>query len=681
MKRNVKLARILAIWMSLALVMAGCGESNTTEENSKEAEKAEKEEAADTGENESTAEVQEHAVESTVTLTEGKYSEEKLDDTWDETKAVKVQLSGNSISAEGSNIEVDGSKITITGEGTYLISGELEDGQIIVDTDKDTYVKLVFNGVNISCSDSAPVYIKGGNTIITLAEGSENTVTDGETYLYEEDDDEPGAAIFAKDDLTFNGTGSLTVNGNYNNGIQSKDDLKFVNGVYIINAEDDGMVGKDSVSVKSGNFTIVSGGDGIKSTNIEETDKGYVLLENGSFRITSDGDAIQAETMLRINDGTYELVTGSGSGNSKAETDGDTSTKGLKSYVDLIIAGGEYSMDTCDDAVHSGQNVQIDGGNFVIITGDDGIHAEENLVINGGEIDIQQSYEGIEGFAIVINDGDIRVVSKDDGINAAGSDGSTEVPNNNFKPNASAEEPTNTGTDGQTDVQVNDQMPEKPPLLLDEDQKEGMGANPQEVDENGGMPEKRGEMRGNKPDMSGDNGAMPDDGTMPGENADMHGGGNMRGNKGGMPGEDQGASLTINGGTVYVNAEGDGLDANGDILMTGGDVTVHGPTNGGNGTLDYGASCKINGGTFRGVGSAGMAQNPDEDSEQPIIVWNMEQPVESGMTIVLKDSSGKVITEITTEKKVQWYAVSSPELVKGETYTISVGDTEKQITL
>lgn len=656
MKRKVKPAGILAIWMSLALVTGGCGENDTTDENSNGTESegvADAEEKTESGENESTSENQEHAVESSVTLTEGKYSEEKLDDTWDETKAVKVQLSGSSISAEGSNIEADGSKITITGEGTYLISGELEDGQIIVDTDKDTFVKLVFAGVNISCSDSAPVYIKGGNTIITLAEGSENTVTDGETYLYEEDDDEPDAAIFAKDDLTFNGTGSLTVNGNYNNGIQSKDDLKFVDGTYTITAKDDGIVGKDSVSVKEGEFTIVSGGDGIKSTNIEETDKGYVLLENGSFQITSERDAIQAETLLRLNDGIYELVTGSGSGDSNTETDGDTSTKGLKSYVDLIIAGGEYAMDTCDDAVHSGQNVQIDGGTFVIATGDDGIHAEENLVINGGDIDIQQSYEGIEGFAIVINDGDIRVVSEDDGINAAGSDGSTDVPNNNFRPDAAEEEPTNTGTGGQTDVQVNNQMPEK-----------------------------RGEMRGNKPDMSGGNGAMPDDGTtMPGDNATMRGGGSMRGNKGGMPGEDQGASLTINGGTVYVNAEGDGLDANGDILMTGGDVTVHGPTNGGNGTLDYGASCKINGGTFQSVGSAGMAQNPDEDSEQPIIVWNMGQPAESGMTIILKDSSGKIITEVTTEKKVQWYAVSSSELAKGENYTVCVGDIEKEVKL
>ena len=151
MKRKVKLAGILAIWMSLALVTGGCGENDTTDENSNGTESegvADAEEKTESGENESTSENQEHAVESSVTLTEGKYSEEKLDDTWDETKAVKVQLSGSSISAEGSNIEADGSKITITGEGTYLISGELEDGQIIVDTDKDTFVKLVFDGVN-----------------------------------------------------------------------------------------------------------------------------------------------------------------------------------------------------------------------------------------------------------------------------------------------------------------------------------------------------------------------------------------------------------------------------------------------------------------------------------------------------------------------------------------------------
>lgn len=507
-----------------------------------------------------------------------------------------MQLNGESISTDTSEgIDTDGSTVTITGEGTYFFIGELKDGQIIVDTDKETFVKLVFSGVNISCSDTAPVYIKGGNTIITLAAGTENTITDGESYVCEEDgEDEPGAAIFSKDDLTFNGTGSLTVNANYNNGIQSKDDLKFVDGTYVITAKDDGMVGKDSVSVKNGDFTIQSGGDGIKSTNMEETDKGYILLENGTFQITSDGDALQAETLLRINDGT-----------------------------------------------------------FVIKSSDDGAHAEEKLLINSGDIDIQQSYEGLEGFEIVINDGDIRGVSRVDGINAAGGDSAEQVnENGDFQKDGRMMREHMPADDS---GEASEAMPSGTPEEMKKEMPSGI---PKDMAE--GMPERPEGME--KPE------------------GNMKGG--MRSNMdGGMPGEDQGASLTINGGTIYVNAEGDGLDANGDILMTGGDVTVHGPANGGNGTLDFGGTCKIDGGIFRGVGSVRMAQNPDEDSQQPTIVWNIGQTLEAGTSILLKDSTGKQMDEIITEKSIQWYAFSSPELTKGEVYTISVGNVEKEVML
>lgn len=152
--------------------------------------------------------------------------------------------------------------------------------------------------------------------------------------------------------------------------------------------------------------------------------------------------------------------------------------------------------------------------------------------------------------------------------------------------------------------------------------------------------------------------------------------------RGGMAGENQGAMLTINGGTLYVNAGGDGLDANGDIMIAGGNVTVHGPENSGNGTLDYASECKITGGTFFGVGSMGMVQNPSGDSTQPIIYCQgMQQSAAAGTAIVVKDSSGETIAEVVTEKTVQWYAVSLPEFKVGETYTVCVGDTETEITL
>ena len=674
-----------------------------------------------------------HATVSTVNLTEGKYSEEKLDASWNEKSAVKITLNGDSVTADDKNVEVDGSKVTITGAGTYVLSGTLSDGQIVVDSDDKDSVRLVLNGAEITCSNSSAIWVKDGEMIITLADGTENTLTDGAEYTTDSEDDEPKAAVYAKDDLTFNGNGSLTVNGNYKNGIQCKDALKFVSGTYTITAANNGLVGTDSVSIKDGTYTITSGGDGIKSTNTDETDKGYVIIDGGTFTITAEGDGIQAETLLRVNDGDFTITTGGGSenavqkngmggggpiggggqmpengsgrpedgrapGNQEAESsdgqsanadaaasdsnssagstdtntplekkdlpqgnggqpgeppqnntdnsnsdsngsadgsdtsDSDTSgnqmqpggtppdmnqqsseeedttsTKGLKSYVELVATGGTFNIDSCDDALHSDNSVEVTDGTYTINTGDDGIHADKTLNISGGTIDIQQCSEGIEGFDIVINDGDIRVTASDDAINAAG---------------ASSTDNSDTTADSETNKEQTD-------------------------------------------NSVSDSGNGQQTGQMGGQ----------------MEAEDQGATLTINGGSLYVNANGDGLDANGDILITGGNLTLHGPADGGNGTLDYASECKITGGTFAAVGSNGMIQNPSEDSEQPVICQSLDSQVESGTVIAVKDEDGNVITEIKTEKNVQWYAFSSSKLKVGKSYTICIRDQETEVTL
>ena len=650
--------RILRLFLAVLVIwgMTGCGQQETDGRTAMDAEAA--------------SDRSEHAKVSAVDLTEGKYSEEKLDGVWEEEASVQIQLNEEKITVKASEpgneadgadynpgVDISEGRAVITQAGTYVLSGTLEDGQIVIDADKEELVRLVLNGVELSCSSSAPIYSKGGNVVIILAEGTENVVTDGMEYIYEEGEEEPRAAIFAKDDLTFNGTGVLSVIGNYKHGIQCKDDLKFITGTYEVKAAEDGIVGKDSITVRNGNFTIDSGDDGMKATNIEETDKGYVLIEDGSFQITAGGDGIQAETLLRVNDGNMEITTGGGSQNaavsaekpmdggrampngsneemqggrmlppegmtpSEGMEDGfagggqptkgappdepgadeesaaaSDSSKALKSYVELIIGGGEFDLDSCDDGIHSDQNVIISNGSFRISTGDDGIHADQTLTIEDGDIDIQQSYEGIEGFEVVIDGGNVKILASDDGINAAGEADEAD----------SADDSADDGGEAE------------------------------------------------KPD---------------------HGRGNP------MAEEDQGATLTINGGTVYVNAGGDGLDANGDIFINGGDITVHGPADGGNGTLDYASSCKITGGTFVGVGSAGMIQNPSEDSAQPVIVWKLDEPVEAGTVIAVKDKEGKVIVKKTTEKMVQWLAVSSPEFIEGETYTVCVGDRVKEVNL
>ena len=685
----MKYKKVVVLLAVATLGIAGCGKGNDT--------------AGTKSTNTETVTLSSsgHATVSTVNLTEGKYSEEKLDASWDEKSAVKITLNGDSVTADDKNVEVDGSKVTITGAGTYVLSGTLSDGQIVVDSDDKDSVRLVLNGAEITCSNSSAIWVKDGETIITLADGTENTLTDGAEYTTDSEDDEPKAAVYAKDDLTFNGSGSLMVNGNYKNGIQCKDALKFVSGTYTITAANNGLVGKDSVSVKDGTYTITSGGDGIKSTNTDETDQGYVIIDGGTFTITAEGDGIQAETLLRVNEGDFTITTGGGSANadtaasdsnsfagstdtntppekkdppqgnggqpgeppqnntdnsnsdsngsadgsdtSDSDTSGNqmqpggtppdmnqqnseeedtTSTKGLKSYVELVTAGGTFNIDSCDDALHSDSSVKVTDGTYTINTGDDGIHADKTLNISGGTIDIQQCYEGIEGFDIVIDDGDIRVTSSDDAINAAGKSEDTE---------------TTSSTDKEK---------------LSDDSTAESGTNKAQTD-----------------DSRQDPGNGPGGGQQPGEM------------NGGMEAEDQGATLTINGGNLYVNANGDGLDANGDILITGGNLTLHGPEDGGNGTLDYASECKITGGTFAAVGSNGMIQNPSEDSEQPVICQSLDSQVESGTVISVKDEEGNVITEIKTEKNVQWYAFSSSKLKVGKTYTICIGDQETEVTL
>ena len=728
----MKYKKVVVLLAVAALGIAGCGKgTDTTSTKSTSTEAV-------------TLSSSGHATVSTVDLTEGKYSEEKLDASWDEKSAVKITLNGDSVTADDKNVEVDGRKVTITGVGTYVLSGTLSDGQIVVDSDDKDSVRLVLNGAEITCSNSSAIWVKAGDTIITLADGTENTLTDGAEYTTDSEDDEPKAAVYAKDDLTFNGSGSLTVNGNYKNGIQCKDALKFVYGTYTITAANNGLVGKDSVSVKDGTYTITSGGDGIKSTNTDETDQGYVIIDGGTFTITAEGDGIQAETLLRVNEGDFTITTGGGSANavqkngmggggpmgdggrpddgqapgnqgtdssdgqsvnadaaapdsnsfagstdtntppekkdppqgnggqpgeppqnntdnsnsdsngsadgsdtSDSDTSGNqmqpggtppdmnqqnseeedtTSTKGLKSYVELVAAGGTFNIDSCDDALHSDSSVKVTDGTYTINTGDDGIHADKTLNISGGTIDIQQCYEGIEGFDIVIDDGDIRVISSDDAINAAGKSEDTETTSSTGEEKPSADSLADTTAESGTN-------------------------------------------KGQTDDSRPDPGNGPGGGQQPGEM------------NGGMEAEDQGATLTINGGNLYVNANGDGLDANGDILITGGNLTLHGPEDGGNGTLDYASECKITGGTFAAVGSNGMIQNPSEDSEQPVICQSLDSQVESGTVISVKDEEGNVITEIKTEKNVQWYAFSSSKLKVGKTYTICIGDQETEVTL
>ena len=348
----------------------------------------------------------------------------------------------DTISIDGSGATVDNNIVTISNGGTYSISGTSSNSQIIVDSASEENVYLVLNNVDLTCTNSAPIYVKSAkNTIIVLPDNSENTITDGTTYTFEDSStDEPSAAIFSKDDLTIKGNGSLTVSANYNDGIVSKDDLKITGGNISVTSVDDGLIGKDSINIKGGTIKVTASGDGLKATNTEDTTKGYVLIEGGTLNIISTNDGIQAETNVNITEGTINITSGGGSVNSSSKNDNmqnpwgqwgkssnttssssDTSSaKAIKAVSNIIIDGGTITIDSSDDSLHSNDNLTINGGTFEISSGDDGIHSDTTLEINGGDINISKSYEGIESTAITINDGAIHLVSSDDGLNAAG---------------------------------------------------------------------------------------------------------------------------------------------------------------------------------------------------------------------------------------------------------------------
>lgn len=337
------------------------------------------------------------------------------DYTWDAGSVVPIILDGTTATG-GEGVSVSGSTVTISSAGTYHLSGQLTNGRVVVSADDDDLVRLVLDGVDITTADQAPIAITdAGRAMVYLAPGSVNRLTDGSSYAFEGDDDEPNAALFSKTDLTIAGSGSLDVRANYNDGISSKDGLVIASGVISVNAADDAVRGKDYVIVKGGTLTLTAGGDGIKADNEKDATAGYFYMQGGRVDIVSADDGVDAATDLLIAGGTLNVTAGGG-----AAAVGTTEAKGIKAGARIVAEGGTVDVDASDDAVHSNAHILINDGTFTLATGDDAVHADTTLGVNGGAITVTRSYEGLESSLIVIKGGEIRVASSDDGVNAAG---------------------------------------------------------------------------------------------------------------------------------------------------------------------------------------------------------------------------------------------------------------------
>ena len=339
----------------------------------------------------------------------------------DTTGATVIIFSGETASVSGSGATAEGGVVTVSAAGTYVLRGTGA-GRMIVNAKKQDVV-LVLENLNLTCSYGSPLYIyKSSSTTVYLADGSENALTDGEVYTYDDEyssaeDEEPNACLYSKSDLIIAGSGKLIVTANQNNGITGKDTLKIDSATVVVTAKNHGINGKDSLTIRAAKITVTSGGDALRSTNDSDTALGFIVIVDSDLTLTSGEDGVQAETTLTISGGTCTVTSGGGA---SGKVDSDTSAKGLNANGNLCLLSGAYALNCCDDAIHSNANIVIKGGTFTIATGDNGIHANENVTVSGGAITVTKSYEGIEGKSIDLTGGEISVTASDDGLNAAG---------------------------------------------------------------------------------------------------------------------------------------------------------------------------------------------------------------------------------------------------------------------
>jgi hypothetical protein len=352
------------------------------------------------------------------------YASEDTDAKWDNATATTVVFDYDSAQISGSGASFADAALTIGQEGTYVLSGTLTDGRVLVDAGENDIVRLVLNGVSLHNEEGPAIYApKAGKTVLILESGTENTVSDGAGYA--DNADEPDAAIFAQDDLSITGEGKLVVGSAGKHGIRSQDVLAISAGVFDINAAGDALRGRDGVAIQGGDFTLNAGGDGIQSNNDEDDAKGFVIINGGAYIVRAGSDGVQAQSALTVTDGNIQITTGGGSANvapagTGAAEEESASMKALKAGKLMYIAGGDIVIDAEDDAVHSNGDLIMTAGRLSAQTGDDGFHADAALEILGGVIDIPVCYEGIEGLSVTIGGGDTVIAASDDAVNAAG---------------------------------------------------------------------------------------------------------------------------------------------------------------------------------------------------------------------------------------------------------------------
>lgn len=607
--------RVIAATLSMAVMIMTCACGSNQNENEKTAQSQTEDQLVMT-ENGSETDSQNQNEIIDLSMYEVEYTDRDTNTDWQAEEATCIIGSGNTVEIQGEGIEDTKQTLTIQKEGTYVFSGNFEQYAIVVNA-PESRIRIVLNGMEIQNENVAPVTIVDSKkVVITLADCTQNTVSDQrETDVDQSEADTDAlianAAIYSKEDITFQGNGSLKVISKQNNGITCKDKLLFMGGNYEIEADGHGVTGKDCLVVHDGTFQIVSGKDGLRSANTEEG-TGFIKIENGQFTIDASQDGIQAESLLYIEDGEFTITSGGGNENGvthkedkfgfggrphmreadEEEADRPPMPDGEEGQT--FPMGEEFAPpqfsehpqenfreppqmkqdDTQQEAedtvsckgIKAGKTVYVKNGNFLVNSADDSIHANENVYIMNPVITIQTGDDGIHADDLLeIYNGSIDIQKSYEGLEAA----NISVYNGIISIVAS--------DDGMNVAGGAD----------------GSGFGP--VDED-------------------------------------------------TFAEKQQYVLTIAGGSITIDATGDGLDSNGGIVQTGGTVIVDGPSDGGNGALDYDTSYLMNGGTLLALGNDRMLQTASDDSTCYGVTAYYSQNLEKGTRISVLCNGNELIS-------------------------------------
>ena len=530
--RKKETGAVVSLFLVSSLAFGGCGTA-VTSSSSVNAESARTEStgetSADNADTTSESTDSENAMESAsdinfdLELTESTIDTEFTDceksGSYKASEAVKITLNKTTATVSGSGVKADGSTITITEEGVYIVSGTLEDGQIIVDASDSDKVQIVLDGVHINCETNAAIYVREADKVfITLAENSSNTLGGGNEYT-QIDDNTVDSVIFSKSDLVCNGTGSLTIEADYKHGIVSKDDLVITGGTYKIAAADNGITAKDQIKILNGSFDIDAANSAVKAKNTDDAELGNIYIAGGIFTIEAEQDGFYA--------------TGS---------------------------------------------IVVDDGTITVNSGDDGFHADLDTVIHGGTILVEKSYEGLEGKRVVVNGGDITVNASDDGANAAGfGDDDSNAASSNDDSSAVVNSGDDGSISGAADGKEPSQMP--PDTENGSDMQPSQDFDPENAPSDGNAPQDFDP--GNAP-SDGDVPQMMQGGPGGGGNSELYikiTGGTLTVSADG-DGLDSNGGLLVTGGTTIVygsTSDGDSaLDYDGSAIVTGGTLAAIG---------------------------------------------------------------------------------------------------------